>query len=108
MLIKDYLYSAMRKRRNIQTNLKPASFLRMKTLIILLLIMLPSYTLSAQLTEDGLAFRRAQHLRRGINTSMWFAQSPGKYSMERLRSFTTEEDIALIHQLGFDHVRLSI
>jgi aryl-phospho-beta-D-glucosidase BglC (GH1 family) len=59
------------------------------------------------LAED-LAARRAQHLRRGINTSMWFAQSPWNYSVERLRSYTTLDDIVLIHKLGFDHIRLSV
>jgi aryl-phospho-beta-D-glucosidase BglC (GH1 family) len=60
--------------------------------------------------QDGasLAASRAQHLSRGINTSLWFAQSPGRYTVERLRNFTTTDDIVLIHQLGFDHIRLSI
>ncbi len=58
--------------------------------------------------RDELAFRRAQHLRRGINASIWFAQSPRDYTVERLRSFTTEDDIRLMRRLGFDHVRLSI
>ncbi len=62
----------------------------------------------AQSADDQIASRRAQHLQHGINASMWFAQSPGNYSVERLRSFTTADDIALMHQLGFDHVRLSI
>jgi aryl-phospho-beta-D-glucosidase BglC (GH1 family) len=62
----------------------------------------------AQTSDDTLAFKRAQRLQHGINASIWFAQSPGNYSVERLRSFTTSDDIALIHQLGFDHVRLSI
>lgn len=57
---------------------------------------------------DQLAFTRAQHLAHGINTSIWFAQSPGNYSIERLRTFTTPDDLALIHRLGFDHIRLSI
>ena len=57
---------------------------------------------------DDLAFHRAQRLRHGINAGMWFAQSPGHYTVERLRSFITEDDIRLIHQLGFDHVRLSV
>jgi len=56
----------------------------------------------------GLAESRVAHLRRGINTGSWFAQSPNNYSVERLRSFTTTKDIVLIHQLGFDHIRLSI
>ena len=58
--------------------------------------------------DDSPAFKRAQHLQHGINASLWFAQSPGDYSVEHLRSFTTDADIALIHQLGFDHVRLSV
>ncbi len=56
----------------------------------------------------GLAAVRAQHLSRGINTSIWFAQSPGNYTVERLRSFTTTDDLVLIRQLGFDHIRFSI
>jgi aryl-phospho-beta-D-glucosidase BglC (GH1 family) len=62
--------------------------------------------LTAQVEDP--AWKRAEHLRHGINASMWFAQSPADYSVERLRSFTTADDIALMRQLGFDHVRLSI
>lgn len=57
--------------------------------------------------RDSLAFARAQQLRRGINTSQWFAQSQN-YSVARLRSYTTPQDIALIAAMGFDHIRLSI
>jgi endoglucanase len=86
---------------------------RMRKLIFLLLITLSSAlsfapTASASSSEDTLAFKRAQHLQHGINASLWFAQSRGNYSVERLRGFTTGDDIALIHQLGFDHIRLSI
>src|ERR1700746_723964 len=56
---------------------------------------------------NDLASQRAQPLRRGINTSDWFAQS-SDYSIQRLRTFTTPDDIRLIHQFGFDHIRLSI
>jgi endoglucanase len=56
---------------------------------------------------SSLAFQRAQHLRRGINLSMWYAQW-GDYSAARLASFTTADDFKLIKSLGFDHVRLSI
>lgn len=59
-------------------------------------------------SPDTLAFRRAQHLQRGINTGSWFAQSPNDYSVQHLRTHTTAQDIVLIHQLGFDHIRLSI
>ena len=55
----------------------------------------------------SLAFRRADHLRRGINLSMWYAQSDD-YSAARLAQFTTPADFQLIKGLGFDHVRLSI
>ncbi len=55
----------------------------------------------------SLAARRAQLLHRGVNASMWFAQATD-YSPARLRSYTTPDDIALMHAMGFDHVRLSI
>ncbi len=62
----------------------------------------------AQTTEADPAFARAQHLRHGINASIWFAQHSGGYTVEYLRTFTTADDIALMAKLGFDHVRLSI
>ena len=55
----------------------------------------------------SMAARRAQLLHRGVNASMWFAQA-SDYSPARLRSYTTADDIALMHAMGFDHVRLSI
>lgn len=55
----------------------------------------------------GLASRRAEHLRRGINLSMWYAQA-NDYSAARLASYTTDADFKLVKSLGFDHVRLSI
>ena len=54
------------------------------------------------------AFRRAQHLQRGINVSHWFSQHPGDYSAQHTATETTPEDIATIARLGFDNVRLSI
>jgi endoglucanase len=68
-------------------------------------LLMPACTSAQQ--KDELAFQRAQHLRHGINTSDWFAQS-SDYSVQRLRTFTTPDDIRLIHHLGFDHIRLSI
>ena len=59
-------------------------------------------------SPDRLAFQHAQHLQRGINTSNWFSQQPGNYGVERLRNVITASDLTLIHQLGFDHIRLSI
>jgi aryl-phospho-beta-D-glucosidase BglC (GH1 family) len=55
----------------------------------------------------SLAIERAHLLHRGVNASMWFAQARD-YSPARLRSYTTAHDIALMHSMGFDHVRLSI
>ena len=55
----------------------------------------------------SLGFQRAQHLRRGINLSMWYAQS-ADYSAAHTDSYTTPADFKLIKDLGFDHVRLSI
>src|SRR5580698_4615257 len=53
---------------------------------------------------------RAAHLRRGINTSGWFAQVYDQrgYTKEHFQSWTTAQDIALIRSMGFDHVRLSV
>jgi aryl-phospho-beta-D-glucosidase BglC (GH1 family) len=54
------------------------------------------------------AFARAQHLKRGINASQWFAQSTRDYSAARTDRYTDAADIALIAKLGFDNVRLSV
>jgi endoglucanase len=53
---------------------------------------------------------RLVHLRRGINTSGWFAQVYDQrgYTKEHFQSWTTAQDIALIRSMGFDHVRLSV
>jgi len=55
----------------------------------------------------SLAFQRAEHLRRGINLSMWYAQT-GDFSAARMDSYIDAGDMKLVKQLGFDHVRLSI
>ncbi len=75
----------------------------MRRLLIFVLFSIPLLGQS-----NDLAFQRAAHLRHGINTSEWFAQSPGRYTSERLANYTDVNDIALIKQLGFDHIRLSI
>jgi endoglucanase len=73
---------------------------------LLLASLLPFLTAAAQ-DQSSPAFERARHLQRGINTSMWFAQS-NDYSVHRLQTYTTPDDIALIARMGFDHCRLSI
>src|ERR1700742_2614656 len=57
--------------------------------------------------QQDVAARRAHLLHRGVNASMWFAQAED-YSAARMRSYTTSDDIVLMHSMGFDHVRLSI
>lgn len=54
-----------------------------------------------------IAFTRAQHLRRGINTSAWFAQQ-GHYPASQTNNYIDAQDIALMARMGFDHVRLAI
>ena len=68
--------------------------------------LLPLFPAAAQ-DQTSIAFERAQHLQHGINTSEWFAQADD-YSPQRLASYTTPQDIALIAAMGFDHCRLSI
>lgn len=80
-------------------------------LLVAVLIMAEMFNVAPARAQQGgpdIAAARAQHLRRGINASMWFAQSPHNYSKERLEAYTTPDDIALIARMGFDHVRLSI
>ncbi len=69
--------------------------------LLLLLLSLPL------IAQDTPAFHRAQHLRHGINTSEWFAQS-SDYSPQRLRTYTKLDDIDRIKKMGFDHIRISI
>jgi endoglucanase len=69
----------------------------------------PSPPDSCHCTES-IAFSRAQHLKRGLNLSGWFAQvydKPG-YTKEHFDTWVTADDLALIRSLGFDHVRLSV
>lgn len=78
---------------------------------LLLVFVLPAFTcLRAQdrSSELQLARTRAQHLLHGINASNWFAQNPGHYSAQYTNAETTPADIALMAQLGFDNVRISI
>ena len=74
--------------------------------LLLLLATLSSFS-AAQDTPSSAAWNRAKHLRHGINASEWFAQS-SDYSIQRLTTYTTLDDIELMHGLGFDHIRLSI
>ena len=71
------------------------------------LVVLVGCVCAAAVGQTQIAFARAAKLKRGINLSMWYAQS-SDYSAGRLASFTTVEDFKLVKSLGFDHVRLSV
>ncbi len=73
----------------------------------LAVIAMVSSAFAQQQQGTALAFERAEHLQRGVNLSMWWAQT-GDHSAEHIKSYTTPADFALIKSLGFDHVRLSI
>lgn len=72
-----------------------------------MLLLLMGASAASQSQQSKKAEQRAHHLRHGINASEWFAQS-SDYSVSRLAKYTTDEDLDLIRQLGFDHVRLSV
>ena len=80
---------------------------RIRVFLALFLITSPAFAQDRS-ADLKIAFARAQHLRHGINASEWFAQSPGDYSAARTGRYTDDSDIALMAQLGFDNVRLSI
>jgi endoglucanase len=69
---------------------------------------LPAQTASS--SPASVPASRVARLRRGINTSGWFAQVYDQrgYTKEHFQSWTTAQDIALIRSMGFDHVRLSV
>jgi endoglucanase len=80
----------------------------MRLRVILLFFFFATLPMLGQ--SESLPQRRVAHLRHGINTSAWFAQvyDPKGYTKEHFETFTTEQDIALIQAMGFDHVRLSV
>jgi aryl-phospho-beta-D-glucosidase BglC (GH1 family) len=80
--------------------------MRYRLFLALLIVALPALA-QDRAAEVKTAFARAQHLRHGINASEWFAQS-SNYSAQQTNSYTDDSDIALMAQIGFDNVRLSI
>jgi aryl-phospho-beta-D-glucosidase BglC (GH1 family) len=53
---------------------------------------------------------RAAHLRHGVNLTEWFRQLPDRraYTKEHFETAVTRQDLALIREMGFDHVRLCV
>jgi len=74
------------------------------------LLVCASVTVHAASAPVLTANRRAANLRHGINLSEWFAQvyDPKGYTKEHFEAWTSQSDIALIKDMGFDHVRLSV
>jgi endoglucanase len=60
--------------------------------------------------SSDLAFARAARLRHGVNLSHWFSQiyKPPGYVAQHFDHYIHVADIAIIRDLGFDHVRLPI
>ena len=79
---------------------------RLCFLVLLLVFAIPAIA-QDHAADVQTAFTRAQHLKRGINTSGWFGGT-GDYSAARTNSYIDDADLALIAKMGFDHVRLSI
>jgi endoglucanase len=77
------------------------SLMRRFILSVLVLVLTP--LASAQ----SIAFDRSASLRHGINLSGWFASSYD-LSQKHFDSFTNASDLKLIHDMGFDSVRLGI
>jgi endoglucanase len=77
------------------------------TMLGALILFAPAAAAQDRAADVQTAMARAQHLKRGINASQWFAQM-GNYPAEFTNRYTDAGDIALMAKLGFDHVRLSI
>jgi endoglucanase len=60
--------------------------------------------------SSNLAAQRAARLRHGINLSGWLMPygNPKGLTKEHFETAITDQDLALIHAMGFDHVRLCI
>jgi len=77
---------------------------------ILMLVFCLAATTQIFSQDTSLAFKRAQHLRHGINLSHWFSQvfDPKGYTKEHFDAYDNAQDIALIKAMGFDHVRFTV
>lgn len=76
--------------------------MRAAALIVSFVLLWPSIALS-----QSAAFERTSVLQHGINLSGWFGGS-SDLSAQHLASFTNASDLKLIHEMGFDSVRIGI
>jgi endoglucanase len=60
--------------------------------------------------DAALAAQRAQTLRHGINLSNWFQAGgdPAGLTQQHFDTAITDDDLALVKAMGFDHVRVAI
>jgi endoglucanase len=80
-----------------------------KSLVIVALLSLAA-TLPASAKDKGgaeVALRRSATLNRGVNLSGWYG-GWGDYSAEHVNTWTTPADLAFIHSIGLQYVRLCI
>ncbi|MGF1634951.1 MAG: glycoside hydrolase family 5 protein [Phycisphaerae bacterium] len=75
-------------------------------LIIAVALLLPAVGVIA--SPHDLARERAAGFVKGVNLSHWYAQSMHGYGEDHLSTYLTEADFALIRDMGFDHVRLTL
>jgi endoglucanase len=79
---------------------------KVRRIILLVIVVCIAQCCFSQDAAHSLAFERAKSLQHGINLSGWFAGSD--LSSQRLDVFTNEADLKLIHEMGFDSVRIGI
>jgi aryl-phospho-beta-D-glucosidase BglC (GH1 family) len=79
---------------------------RMKWLVAATVMLGMACGAQAQAAKD-IAFQRAEHLKRGVNLSSFYAQTRD-ISQARLDAYMSEGDMRALKTAGFDHVRLSI
>lgn len=75
---------------------------------ILLGLAIMLMSLAPASAESGVSDARFARLARGVNLSHWYAQSQHGYGEDHLSTYLTREDAALIDQMGFTHVRLTL
>jgi endoglucanase len=84
--------------------------LRKFAFLLLLLHTMVAVVRADAMDETAVVEKHLSHVRRGLNLTGWFALvgDPSGYSKEHFETAITAEDLALIREMGFDHVRLCV
>jgi endoglucanase len=101
------VYKGFPMRSHLSTHRRPRLGPAQICAVLWLFAAVASGLVRAQAADASTAAARARLLQHGVNASNWFAQA-NDYSPAHLRSYTTDDDIALMRTMGFDHVRLSV